>query len=170
MSLDVTVAGASSNAYVTIAEVTAALIGVASTKWDEVATIEKREGYIKYATNLIDMQHYRIGSYDLDTPQALKFPLENQYTLNDSGEEVPFLTPTLKQACISQVDALLVGVSKQALEYRNKGVKSMSMGLGSTVSFNSNPITAKELLCAETRILLGSYLAQSGTGFRIGRT
>ena len=95
MSLDVTVAGASSNAYVTIAEVTAALIGVASTKWDEVATIEKREGYIKYATNLIDMQHYRIGYYDLDTPQALKFPLENQYILNDSGEEVPFLTPTL---------------------------------------------------------------------------
>lgn len=155
MALITTVAGVDSNSYCTVEEVTSNLYGTTLTSWLDISSNKEREAYLKRVTRLIDIQNYREARYASD--QALKFPFETHYTIDSTRTSIPYIISHVKEAVYSQIDYLMLSPLKEALDYRSQGVKSLSLGAGSNMSFTDKNISSKDLLCLEARMLLKRY-------------
>jgi hypothetical protein len=159
MSLVTTVAGTTSNAYASLEDVEENLYGTALTKWRSLADNVEREALVKRATIIIDMQTYRGDLYD--SAQSLKFPRNYHYTTDDEDVDTPYLPPSVTKALYAQVTAMLNGFGEgftdQILEYRSKGVSSVSLGVGSSMQFDKRTPSARDFLCAEARVLLAPF-------------
>lgn len=114
MALDVTVAGTSSDAYATIAQVDAYGAEVGSSTWSSLNGSSK-ESYIKRATRAIDRYHYQGWKYDVLTVtagqprgQRLQFPREHD--LDGVGD--PYLPAEVVEACCAVAVALSEGATE----------------------------------------------------------
>lgn len=164
MALITTVAGSTSDSYCTISEVTSNLLGTALNSWLELPSTKEREAYLKKVTRIIDIQNYREDRYDKS--QSLKFPFVTHYTNNVTGESVPYIVSHVKYAVYSQISYLLISSLKGSLEYRAAGVKSLSLGAGTSMSFTDKDISSKDLLCIDARMILKRYFVSGGIRLR----
>lgn len=167
MALVTTVSGTTSNSYATLAEIKANLIGTALTTWNAINTIAEREAYATRATNVIDMQNY--AGEKASYVQALEFPKTSSYTLDvdgavvvDDEDAVVYVIPNaVKQALYAQITYFLQneGFAEQSLDFQAKGISSLSMGAGASVTFRNVRPTVKSFLCPEARVLLSGFFS-----------
>lgn len=155
MSLDTAPAGASSTSYVSVGEVGQNLFGPALRAWESLSSITEQEAVIRAAVEDIDCQ--LLTGVRFSSEQALRFPFSDHYTITDSVK-VPYIHPRVKRACYLQIaDKLLSSGMSDALQYRDKGITSLSMPGGVKASFANKPVTTKALLCVKARSLLAPF-------------
>lgn len=162
MAIYTTVADSSSNSYATLSELTALLFGTSKTKWNALTDSEQID-YAVRATTLIDMLPYAGCKYDTSYGhQALRFPRNNHYTLDDASSEIkyPYIPVAVKKAQAAIITSLLDGFNNNSmLYYRSAGVTSVGLGSGVSMSFSSKAVTREDLLCTEAQLLLKPFMA-----------
>lgn len=166
MALTVTIAGASSDSYATLAEANAFLEelgGATDTAWDALTDTQK-ESYLKRAARLIDQHVFRGYKYDCSTAtagqapgQALAFP--RHFDLDGSGDE--YVPTAVKHAQI-EIAVHLMTDGQTVAAGSDHGIKSFTDGDLAVEFADDSPGES-----AATRIVrqyLGNWLAGSAKG------
>ena len=143
MALDATVAGASANSYLTVAEADAlaqADLGPQADRWLHASTTTAaKEKALQRATRELDAYVERLGVGRYSTDQSLLFPR----SIDVSGDpEVPFLPTTIRQAAYEQAAFVLSNALAldEAASRRAKGWFSYSNPDGTGGSLAADPL------------------------------
>lgn len=166
MAIDATVAGASANSYLTVAEadaLAASDLGPQAERWVAAATtVDLKERALRRATREIDafLADHPVARYSLT--QTLRFPRSTDIT---GDPATPFLPRTLKDATYEQA-AYLVSNAKlldEAASRRAHGLFSYSNPDGTGGSVSVNPAFGRLSPDVEA-LLLRSFSRRSSMG------
>lgn len=161
MALVVTVAGASSDSYASLAQADAYAVEVDSSTWNALGDAAK-ENYLKRATRAIDRFHYSGWKYDVETVtagqplgQRLQFPRH----IDIDGAGSPYLPTEVVECCCAVAVALSEGASESSSDATVKRMKAGKVEIEFDTADGSS-VTASTI--SETiRDILGHRMASS---------
>lgn len=160
MALITTVAGATSDSYVTLVEAAAHASMIGETAFGALATDALRENLLRRATAVIDLQLWAGTRYDISTVtaghrngQALEFPRQ----LDVDGNGNPFVPVEVKRCCCEVAFALLSGAGETASDAKVSNLKIGGMTIEYAAGSEAQSVDSVDVISLH----LGHRLARS---------